>query len=63
MLVRQFTGLLLKGDYDGVERSKALGREMAKGKSWLKKMKVILHHPSSKAEGYFGSKYAETLKN
>ena len=38
MLIRQFTGLLLKGDYDGVERSKALGWEMAKGKSWLKKI-------------------------
>ena len=43
MLIRQFTGLLLKGDYDGVEWSKALGWEMAKGKSWLKRLKVILH--------------------
>ena len=44
MLIRQFTDLLLKGDYDGVEGSKALGWEMAKGKSWLKKLKVILQH-------------------
>ena len=39
MLIRQFTDLLLKGDYDGVEWSKALGWEMTKGKSWLKKLK------------------------
>ena len=43
ILIRQFTDLLLEGDYDGVEGRKALGWEMAKGKSWLKRLKVILH--------------------